>query len=215
MPRLETDMDAGREALLVTIEEMIRRRGAFDLSVTDLAAEAGMSPSNVYRFFENKDTLFEAIAERWFADKIAIMEEVTASNLPVREKMYHHFARRFRLMLDRFNEEPDLFKSYCELGQQHFEVVRGYVDLGDHYLSLIVAEAMDQGYFADLTIDRTVSLINQMVAPYCNPDNIVMMAPKLSEEKLAQIVDAIFVGLGKSVGNAALSTDKPVMTVVS
>ncbi len=213
MPRPQTDIEAGRIALLETMEEMIRKRGAFDLSITDLAAEAGMSPSNIYRFFESKEALYEACAERWFADKIAVMEDVTASEMPVREKMYHFFARRFRLMADHFAAEPELFKSYTELGDQHFEVIRGYVDLGDHYLAVLVAEAMEQGYFDGLSIDHTVSLINQMVIPYCTPKHLLMMSPRLSEEKLGQIIDAIFIGLGKSLPEAR--APQPTVRIVS
>jgi TetR/AcrR family transcriptional repressor of the ameABC operon len=196
MARPQTDIDAGRELLLDQVEDLVRKRGSADIAMNELAAAAGMSPSNLYRFFESKEALMEAVAEKWFADKVAIMEEVAASDLPVRDKLFAFFARRFVVMNARFNEEPELFKSYCELGQQYFEVVRGYVDLGDHYLAVIIAEALDAGYFGKLSIDEAVSLINQMVSPYCMPDALIHIGHKLSEEKLAKIIDTIFVGLG-------------------
>lgn len=197
MARPQTDIEAGRQELLDIAEELVRKRGGVDLSMTELAAAAGMSPANLYRFFENKEALLEAAAGRWFAPKIAIMEEVGAADLPAREKMFQFFARRFVLMRDQFREDPDMFKSYLELGDQHFEVVKGYVDLGDHYLSEIVVQAMDEGYLPDVSIDDAVSLINQMVQTYCNPEALIYIDHKLSEEKLAIIVDTIFIGLGR------------------
>ena len=200
MARPQTDIEAGRTALLEVVDDLIRKRGAVDISMTDLAAAAGMSPSNLYRFFDNKEALLEAVAERFFAEKVRIMVEVTESDLPVRDKMYQYFARRYLAMVEQYEDEPDLLKSYLEIGQQYFEVVRGYVDLGDHYLSLIVAEAMEQGYFDGLSIDEAVSLINQMVQCYTNPDALFYVGTtKLKVEKLAIIVDAIFLGLGKTV----------------
>ena len=200
MARPQTDIEAGRTALLEVVDDLIRKRGAVDISMTDLAAAAGMSPSNLYRFFDNKEALLEAVAERFFAEKVRIMVEVTESDLPVRDKMYQYFARRYLAMVEQYEDEPDLLKSYLEIGQQYFEVVRGYVDLGDHYLSLIVAEAMEQGYFDGLSIDEAVSLINQMVQCYTNPDALFYIGTtKLKVEKLAIIVDAIFLGLGKTV----------------
>lgn len=198
MARPQTDIEAGRQELLDICEELVRKRGGVDLSMTELAAAAGMSPANLYRFFENKEALLEAAAGRWFAPKIAIMEEVVAADLPSREKMFHFFARRFVLMRDQFHEDPDMFKSYLELGDQHFEVVKGYVDLGDHYLSEIVVQAMDEGYLTDLSVDDAVSLINQMVQCYCNPEALLYLDHKLSEEKLACIIDTIFIGLGRT-----------------
>lgn len=197
MARPQTDIEAGKAELLNVVDDLVRQRGAVDISMTDLAAAAGMSPSNLYRFFDSKEALLEAVAERFFEDKSKIMVEVTESDLPVREKMYQFFARRFLVMVQKYEAEPDLLKSYLEIGQQHFEVVRGYVDLGDHYLSLIVAEAMEQGYFQGLSIDETVSLVNQMVQCYTNPESIIYIGTtKLKVEKLAQIVDTMFNGLG-------------------
>ena len=195
MARPQTDIEAGREELLDVVEELVRKRGGVDLSMTELAAAAGMSPSNLYRFFENKEALLEAAAGRWFAPKIAIMEEVIAADMPSREKMYQFFARRFVLMRDQYRADPDMFKSYLELGDQHFEVLRGYVDLGDHYLSLIIGEAMADGHFGGLSVDETLSLVNQMVGSYVNIGAMEMVMPKLTTEKLARIVDAIFDGL--------------------
>jgi AcrR family transcriptional regulator len=214
MARPHTDIEAGRQELLDIVEDIVRKRGGIDLSMTDLAAAAGMSPANLYRFFESKEALLEAAAGRWFAPKVAIMEEVCASDLPVREKMYQFFARRFAQMRDQYREDPDYFQSNLELGSRYFEVVRGYVDLGDHYLAQLVAEAMAEGYFPDLSIDNTVSLINQMVQCYCNPDALLYLEPRLSEQKLARIVDTIFIGLGRTF-EAGSGPSTPHMKVVS
>lgn len=214
MARPHTDIEAGRAQLLEVVDDLVRQRGSADISMTDLASAAGMSPSNLYRFFENKEALLEAVAEKFFARKIEVMEDVTASDLPVREKMYHYFARRFTLMVEQYEAEPDLLKSYLEIGNQHFEVVRGYVDLGDHYLALIVAEAMEEGYFEGFSIDETVSLINQMVQCYTNPEAIVYIGTaKLRVEKLAMIVDTIFAGLNGKAVTVAIS--EPHIKIVS
>ena len=205
MARPQTDIDAGRSALLEVVDDLVRRRGSVEISMTDLAAAAGMSPSNLYRFFDNKEALLEAVAERFFAEKIRIMVEVTESDLPVQDKMYQYFARRYLAMVAQYQAEPDLLKSYLEIGRQYFEVVQGYVDLGDHYLSLIVAEAMEQGYFDGLSIDETGSLINQMVQCYTTPEALFYVGTaKLRVEKLATIVETIFRGLGKQSSTEAL-----------
>lgn len=214
MARPQTDIEAGRQELLDIVEDIVRKRGGVDLSMTDLAAAAGMSPANLYRFFENKEALLEAAAGRWFAPKIAIMEEVIASDLPAREKMYAFFARRFVQMRDQYREDPEYFQSNLELGDRYFEVVRGYVDLGDHYLAQLVAEAMDEGYFPDLSIDETVSLINQMVQCYCNPEALLYLDAKLSESKLSRIIDTIFIGLGRAY-EASGGPDKARIKIVS
>lgn len=195
MARPQTDIDAGRQQLIALVVELIEERGAGAMTMTELAGRAGMSTANLYRYFESKEAMVEAVAEHWFQPKVAIMEEVVASNLPPRRKMYEFYARRFTRMKDEWERDPVAFANYAELGKEHYELVRSYVDLGDHYLSEIISEAMAEGHFPGLTIDETLSLINQMVGAYVNIGAMELIMPKLTTDKLARIIDAVFDGL--------------------
>lgn len=195
MARPLSDADLVRDQLLEHLEALVRRNGAVSLTLAELAASAGMSTANIYRYFENKQALLEAAAERWFAPKIRIMEQVVESDLPARQKLYEFFARRFVMMRENYRAEPALFVAYLDLGDEHVDLVRGYIDLGDHYLAMIIAEAMHEGSFAGLNVDRTVSLINLAMQPFCNPRMMVDLIHSVSEEKLGQLVDALIDGL--------------------
>ena len=195
MARPQTDIDAGRQQLITLVVELVEERGSSGMTMTEIAARAGMSPANLYRYFETKEAMVEAVAEHWFQPKVEIMEEVVASDLPPRRKMYEFYARRFTRMRDEWERDPVAFANYVELGKENFELVRSYVDLGDHYLSEIIGEAMAEGNFAGLTIDETLSLINQMVGAYVNIGTMELIMPKLSTDKLARIIDAVFDGL--------------------
>ena len=187
--------DDQRERLVTLARAIIEERGGSGLTMHELAARAGISPAVLGRYFDSKDALMEAVAEFWFRPKVAIMEEVLASDLPPRRKMYEFFARRFVAMRKGYDADPAAFRMYVEIGEEHFEQVRSYVDLADHYLGVIIGEAMGEGFFAGLGVDETISLVNQMVAPYCSIPTMIMLMERLSEEKLARIIDAVFDGL--------------------
>lgn len=206
MARPQTDIEAGRELLLDITVQLIDERGTSALTVTEVAARAGMSPASLYRYFDSKDALVEAVAERWFQPLLAMAEDVLASDLPPRRKMYEFYARRFAYLRAVWDRDAVAFTAYCELGEEHFDLVRSYVDLGDHYLATIIGEAMADGYFAGLELDQAISLVNQMTATYCNIGVMQMVMARLSEEKLARIIDAIFDGLSaQDRGARALS----------
>ena len=206
MARPQTDIEAGRERLVDHVIELIEERGSAALTMSELGARAGMSPANLYRFFESKDMLIEAVAERWFRPMVAIMEEVVDSDLPPRRKLYEFYAQRFVHLRSMWEKDQVAFAIYCELGEENFEQIRSYVDLGDHYLGVIIGEAMADGHFAGLEVDETISLINQMVSTYVNISIMAMVMPKLSEVKLARIVDAVFDGLSAQNRGAAALT---------
>jgi AcrR family transcriptional regulator len=195
MSALPAEFHALRERAVDAALEILEERGPNGLSLGETASRMGISVAALQRGVETYEDLLEALAERWFRAKVEIMEEVVASDLPPRRKMYEFFARRFVMMRDAYRADPVLFEMHAELGNQHFEIVRSYVDLGDHYLCEIIGEAIVDGHFSGLSIDQALSLINQMVAAYCNIALMVMIMDKLSEEKLARIIDAMFDGL--------------------
>ena len=195
MNALQGERDPARERAVDAALAVLEERGPNALTLGETASRMGISVAALQRTFETYDDLLEAIAERWFRRKVAIMEEVVASDLPPRRKMYEFFARRFAVLRDSYKADPVLFQMHCDLGNQHFEQVRSYVDLGDHYLCEIIAEAMNEGHFPGLSIDEALSLINQMVAAYVNIALMMLIMDKLTEQKLAIIVDTIFDGL--------------------
>ena len=128
MPANQVEAEQLRERAVDTALAVLEQRGPNALSLGEVASRMGLTVVALQRTFESYDDLLEAVAERWFRAKVRIMEEVVASDLPPRRKMYEFFARRFILLRDSFRADPVLFQMHCDLGNQHFEVVRSYVD---------------------------------------------------------------------------------------
>ncbi|WP_373492245.1 TetR/AcrR family transcriptional regulator [Parasphingorhabdus sp.] len=212
MSRPETDIAATRARIIDAADQMIQDRGTISFTMTNLAASVGMSPANLYRFFDSKDALAEAMAGEWFAELQVIMEELVAAEMPVEEKLYQFFARRLVVKRARYEDDPVLFESYMELGDEHFEVIKGYVDLADHYMALILAEAMEQGYFSGLELDTVMSLVNTMVQPFCNPRLMPQMMHVATEERLRIVINTILNGLR---ANEAATINKPELHIAS
>jgi len=207
MPRPETDIAATRARIIDAADHMIQEKGAISFTMTDLAAAVGMSPANLYRFFESKDALAEAMAGEWFAELQVIMEELVSADMPVEEKLYQFFASRLVVKRARFEDDPGLFESYMELGDEHFDVIKGYVDLADHYMASILAEAMENGYFKGLELDTVVSLVNTMMQPFCNPQLMMQMMHLATEERLRIVINTILNGLRADSGQVTAKTE--------
>lgn len=193
---------ANEKARLVTLAmELIERRGAaIDRAI--LAAEAGLARARIESIFPEESDMIAGIVEQWFVPDIKIIEDVLNSQLPIQRKFYEFYARRFVRDQERFKRDAELYALYLELGEAHFEQVRGYIDLADHYLTELIAQAQDEGYFAGLEIDHALTLINQMVACYTSPQLMMIIGDRLKPEKLAKIIDTLFAGLSAEDGGA-------------
>ena len=213
MSRPLNDHEAIRIQLMEAAEEMVRTRGAINLSLTEVAAACGMSQSSFYRYFASKEAFFEAIAGRWFEELNQIMEDVVASDLPPREKLFEFFARRVAVKRARFEADPNLFRANMDLGEEHWEVIRGYVDLADHYMAVILGEAMAEGYFPGYDLDHVVSLTNLMLQPFCNPFVMMDMIRTATPDNLHIIIDTLFDGLGAGQASADAENVTPLRAI--
>ena len=62
--RTGKDFDEARARILEVAEEQFSRVGYHRTSVADIAAQLGMSPANIYRFFPSRDAINESICGR-------------------------------------------------------------------------------------------------------------------------------------------------------
>ena len=79
MSRPQNDHAAIREQLMEAAEEMVRARGAINLSLSEVAAACNMSQSSFYRYFASKEAFFEAIAGRWFGAASAMRTSASST----------------------------------------------------------------------------------------------------------------------------------------
>src|SRR5580704_9065032 len=67
-PQVRSKPDDTRERIMATAEALFRRLGFAKTAVADIAAELHMSPANVYRFFDSKNAIVEAICRRCLSE---------------------------------------------------------------------------------------------------------------------------------------------------
>ncbi|UAB78653.1 hypothetical protein INR77_02670 [Erythrobacter sp. SCSIO 43205] len=199
MPMTEETRQKERNRIATMVVDLVKQRGT-EISYATAQTESGLSRSRFEWVFPDYDDLFDAVAAIWLAPHMKAMEEVLETDLPPTRKMYEFFRQRFVISRQRWRDDPENFTMICEMGAANFERVRSYVDLADHYLCELIVQAQAEGYFAGLSIDETLSLINQMVSNYTIPDSLIYLGEKLTEEKLARIVDTIFIGLSGEAG---------------
>jgi len=69
MPRIDTLQRTDKQsAILEAAERCFVRSGFHGASMSEICAEAGMSPGNLYRYFPSKEAMIEGLCERDFAE---------------------------------------------------------------------------------------------------------------------------------------------------
>src|SRR6516165_325802 len=67
-PQVKIKQDDTKARIVEVADALFRRIGYAKTTVADIAAELGMSPANVYRFFPSKDAIVQAICQRCLSE---------------------------------------------------------------------------------------------------------------------------------------------------
>src|SRR5262245_3328822 len=84
---VKTRPDDTRRRIIETADALFRRLGYAKTAVADIAAELGMSPANVYRFFPSKNAIVEAICRRCLSEVEEKAWAVARSKAPAAQRM--------------------------------------------------------------------------------------------------------------------------------
>lgn len=91
------------ETLLVAVKELIEEQGTVNLKISDIAAKAKTSPSSIYQYFSDKESIIIALAEHY----MAVIHKIIADNISRMQSI-----EDFRPILDDIFQQ--IFELHCK-----------------------------------------------------------------------------------------------------
>ncbi len=100
--------------LLEIATTSLRRHGARRTTVVDIAAAAGMSHANVYRYFPSKAALFDAVTAAWLRPIEAGIRVVSEGPDPAKDKLERLLLSLYRGYRDKLEGDAELFGIFVD-----------------------------------------------------------------------------------------------------
>ncbi len=117
-----------RARILDATLELLRRHGPAKTGVVDVARALGMSHSNVYKHFDSKSALFDAVAARWLAAVMAPLDKIVADkNAPAPERLKKWARTLAATKRKKVHDDPELFAVYRAITQDAHDVVAAHI----------------------------------------------------------------------------------------
>ena len=173
MPRRAPDAlkdvirDFRRDQIMDTARRLFGERGTTDVSMDEIAAEAGVARSTVYVYFSNRDDLLRACVQSMYDRMTETIALIVSDDASPAERL-----RGLILgLLERIDESPAFFRlamaTQATPGEGSAAVGGALMMIGLDMIrvleELVVAGTAAGNFRADLDPDRAVVLVGQQI----------------------------------------------------
>jgi AcrR family transcriptional regulator len=180
-----------REQILEAAQEHFRRYGYDKTTVSDLAKAIGFSKAYIYKFFDSKEAIGEAICAKTLTAIVAAVEQAVAGASTPTEKFRRMFKTLTATGVSLFFNDRKLHDIAAHAAGEGWPSARAYAERIRQILMDVVREGRETGEFERKTpLDETVHAIYLVVHPYVNP-LLLQHNLDLIEEASAQLSNLV------------------------
>lgn len=159
-----------REQIMAAAEEHFRRYGFEKTTVSDLAKAIGFSKAYIYKFFDSKQAIGEAICSQTLRGFVAAVEEAVAGAPTSTEKFRRIFKTLTSTAVTLFFNDRKLYDLAAASAREGWGSSRAFIERVTQILTEIIREGRENGEFERKTpLDETVNAIFLVMAPLLNP----------------------------------------------
>jgi AcrR family transcriptional regulator len=187
VPRPKVDSGDVRARFFEMAEGILKQNGGRKLRLADVAKAVGMSQSNAYRYFQSKDELVSALAERWFAGVEQAATRAVAHAVDPKAKIRGWLLATMNEKTSRFDHDPETFLSYLELAKGYPDIVF----LHTQRLRTIVENAVLELVCPE-QLDWAIDTLEDATVQFRNPYLIAAQRGRATEARAISVLDAVF-----------------------
>ena len=165
----------------------MRKFGPARTTIVGIAREAGMTHANVYRYFLNKDALFEEMTASWLRPLEARLREAADGADPAYDKLERMLLAIHRVYRQKLESDAALFDLLIEALEKGKSSARKHRARVQADIQRVVEEGVASGAFAMADKRRALSLIFDAAHRFIHP-----LALRLDADTPAPALEARF-----------------------
>lgn len=202
------DKSATRDRILQAAMTRIKHYGYGKTTMAEIAADCDMSPGNIYRFFEAKIDIAEAMARKHYAEEHTAMAQVgRRKDWAADKRLREMLLKRMRDNFQMFSDNAKILEVAEVLSRERPVFMNELIALERVGITAVIQEAMDNGIFAKGDAEFLAEMLQAATVKFSIPQLISRLTlPKL-EREFNGVMDLILQGLyGRGAEGTSLKT---------
>ena len=177
-PQVKAKPDDTRARILETAEILFRRVGYAKTAVADIAAELGMSPANVYRFFPSKNAIVDAICRRCLSEVEEKAWAVARSKAPAGQRVERLILEILAYHKENLLVEKRVHDMVLVAMEQNWDAILAHKETVRTVVELILRDGIQAGEFGSVDPREASDILMRSLAVFCHP---VLVAQSLQD----------------------------------
>jgi AcrR family transcriptional regulator len=161
--------DETRARILKEAERLFRHYGYAKTTVADIAAECGMSPANVYRFFASKSEIVEAICELLTSALESELREIANSDAPASTRLTQLIERVAGHTAETYIHEKKVHDMVVVAMEEHWGAIDRHIRAVEAIIVGIVASGIEGGEFRRQDPVKAAKYVHFATSGFCHP----------------------------------------------
>lgn len=191
----EDNAPTTRCRIIATAERSFREIGYQKTTVADIAKSLKMSPANVYRFFESKKAINEAVVERLTGEVEALILGIAiAPGLNASDRLAEIIFALHRDCMERCEAFPRMHEMVEAAMTESWGVCRKHIDRIVAVIERVIREGVRSGEFAVEDTALAASCVHAAIVRYCHPV-LVSQCPEAPVPPLESMIAFLLRGL--------------------
>ncbi len=158
-----------RQIIVDTAERFFRDIGYQKTTVADIAKSLRMSPANVYRFFDSKKSINEAVLERYKREQEEAIATIADEDRPAAERLRDILATSYRLNAARFAGHARMQEMVCAAMEESWDAIIAHIERFDVVLRRVVADGIARGEFRPMEPAHATGCIRTAMIRFMHP----------------------------------------------
>ncbi len=189
-----------RERILVTAERLFRQLGYQKTTVADIARELRMSPANVYRFFESKKAIHEAVARDLMSEVELAVDRIVHGPGSAVPRLRELMVTVNRMNTERYVGDSKLHEMVQIAMEESWEVCVTHIERITQSIGAIIAQGMATGEFAAGDVPTAAMCACTAMVRFFHPQ-LIAQDEKKPAPPIDQMIDFVIAALSPR-GNA-------------
>jgi AcrR family transcriptional regulator len=183
-----------RQDIVDAAERFFRDIGYQKTTVADIAKSLRMSPANVYRFFDSKKAINEAVLARYKGELETVLAAIAAEPRPAAERLREMLLASHRVNQARFADQARMQEMVCAAMEESWDAILGHIARFDALHGKVVAEGIAAGEFRAFDPIEATRLIRTAMIRFHHP-LLMAQCARIPSPEVEAMVDFVLAGL--------------------